>query len=119
MEKENRDYISDSALDKLNGSRRVFLKGLIASGVGGVGGAVLRPTPGMASEGAAIQKNRKSVAEPKKRVPITEDVDVLARGGRRDGRCWRSRRSRKDGVKNTSCGVFWMYGGKRNFGDGE
>jgi len=35
----------------------------------------------MASEGAAIQKNLKSVVEPKKKVPIIEDVDVLVVGG--------------------------------------
>ena len=81
MQEENRDYKSDSVLGRLNGSRRIFLKGLIASGVGGVGGALLRPNPGMASGGAAIQKNRKSVVEQKKKVPIAEDVDVLVVGG--------------------------------------
>jgi hypothetical protein len=34
MEKGNRGYKSDSVLDELNRGRRVFLKGLIATGVG-------------------------------------------------------------------------------------
>jgi len=59
----------------------MFLKGLIASGVGGVSGALLRPNSGMASEGAGIQKNRKSIIESKRKVPIVEDVDVLVVGG--------------------------------------
>ena len=35
----------------------------------------------MASEGPAIQKNRKSVVEQKRKVPVVEDVDILVVGG--------------------------------------
>ena len=35
----------------------------------------------MVSGGAAIQKNRKSIVEQKKKVPIIEDMDVLVVGG--------------------------------------
>jgi len=81
MKKDDRDYQTGSILEKFNGSRRIFLKGLIASGAGGVSGFLLRPNPGMASGGAAIQGNRKSVVEQKRKVPIVEDVDVLVVGG--------------------------------------
>ena len=81
MKKDDRDHKASSILEKFNGSRRIFLKGLIASGAGGVSGLLLRPNPGMASEGAAIQKNYKSVVEQSRKVPIVEDVDVLVVGG--------------------------------------
>ena len=81
MEESEGVFKTDNFLERFNGGRRMFLKGLIASGVGGVGGTLLRPGSGMASEGVAIQKNRKSVVEPKKKVPIVEDVDVLVVGG--------------------------------------
>ena len=81
MKKDDRDDKTCIILERFNGSRRIFLKGLIASGAGGVSGILLRPKPGMASGGTAIQKNRKSVVEQRRKVPIVEDVDVLVVGG--------------------------------------
>jgi len=81
MKKDDREHKTDSILEKFNGSRRIFLKGLLASGAGGVGGILLRSQPGIASAGTAIQKNRKSVVEQAKKVPVIEDVDILVVGG--------------------------------------
>ena len=81
MKKDDRDHKTSGILEKFNGSRRIFLKGLIASGAGGVSGFLLPPNPSMASGGATIQKNRKSVVEQRREVPILEDVDVLVVGG--------------------------------------
>ena len=81
MRKDDGNHKTGSTLEKFNGSRRTFLKGLIASGAAGTGGFLLRPNPGMASGGAAIQKNRKSVVEQSRKVPIVEDVDILVVGG--------------------------------------
>ncbi len=81
MKKDSTDHKAGDMSGKFNGSRRIFLKGLIASGAAGAGTFLFRSEPGMASEGAAIQKNRKSIIEPKRKVPIVEEVDVLVVGG--------------------------------------
>ena len=82
MKKNGGDRKEGSTSEKFNGSRRTFLKGLVASGAGAVSGSLLRPNPGMASSSAAaIQMNRKSVVEEQKKVPVVEDVDVLVVGG--------------------------------------
>ncbi len=81
MKKDDGDHETGGTLEKLNGNRRIFLKGLIASGAVGATGFLFHPRPGMTSEGAAIQKNRKSIIEQKRKVPIVEDVDVLVVGG--------------------------------------
>lgn len=81
MKKDDRSHKTGSILEKFNGSRRTFLKGLIASGAVGASGLLLHPDPGMASGGAEIQKNRKSVVEQRRKVPIVEDVDILVVGG--------------------------------------
>ena len=41
----------------------------------------MRGSKSVSSGGAEIQKNRKSVVEQKRKVPIVEDVDVLVVGG--------------------------------------
>ena len=81
MKKDDVDHKTGNILEKFNGSRRTFLKSLIASGAVGASGLLLQPDPGMASGGAEIQKNRKSVVEQRKKIPIVEDVDILVVGG--------------------------------------
>jgi hypothetical protein len=81
MEKGNHVLRPASFLERHNGSSRVPLKGFVATRVGEVGGTLFRPSSGRASEGFSIQKNRKSVVEPEKKVSIAEDVDVLVVGG--------------------------------------
>jgi len=57
------------------------LKGLIASGVGGLSAALFRPMSGIALGGTTMQKNEKFVVEQTRKVPIIEDVDILVVGG--------------------------------------
>ncbi len=81
MKKNDKDQKADKILKRLHWGRRTFLKGLIASGVGGLGGALFRPMSGIALGGTPMQKNGKFVVEQTRKVPIIEDVDILVVGG--------------------------------------
>ena len=81
MSDNDKDHKTDNILKRLHWDRRTFLKGLIASGVGGLSGALFRPGSGMASEGNRIKKNGKFVVEQTRKVSIIEDVDILVVGG--------------------------------------
>ena len=72
---------ADNGEKKLNFGRRSFLKGLFASGVGGLSGGLFRPSSGMALEATTIQKNGEFIIEQTRRVPIIKDVDILVVGG--------------------------------------
>jgi len=81
MEKSDPEHKADHILKRLNFGRRTFLKGLIVSGVSGLGGSLFRPIAGMCSESGTIQKGGDFLVEPVRKVPIIRDVDVLVVGG--------------------------------------
>ncbi|HYA92177.1 MAG TPA: FAD-dependent oxidoreductase [Thermodesulfobacteriota bacterium] len=81
MSDNNRDHKTDNIFESRNWGRRTFLKGLIASGVGGLSGVLFRPSSAMALEDKRIKKNGKFVVESTRKVSIIEDVDILVVGG--------------------------------------
>ncbi len=81
MKKSDKGQKTDNIFKRLNFGRRTFLKGLIASGVGGLSGALFRTDPGMALGGTTLQKNGEFVIEQARKIPIIRDVDILVVGG--------------------------------------
>jgi len=81
MKKSRDDQNADSILRKLKFGRRSFLKGLTASAVGGLGGALFRPRAATALGGTNIQAKQGVIVEQTKKVPIIDEVDVLVVGG--------------------------------------
>lgn len=81
MSDNDKDHKTENIFERLHRGRRTFLKGLIATGVGGLSGALFRPGSGMALEGNRIKKNGKFVLEQTRKVSIIEDVDILVVGG--------------------------------------
>jgi len=72
---------ADTILKRLHSGRRTVLKGLIATGVGGLISDFFRRSSGMALAGTTIQKSGDFVVEPTRKTPIIRDVDVLVVGG--------------------------------------
>ena len=70
MSDNDTDDKTDNISERIHWGRRSFLKGLIASGVGGLSGALYRPGSGIASEGNRIKKNGKYVVEQTRKVSI-------------------------------------------------
>lgn len=81
MKKSDKGQKKDNVFKRLNFGRRTFLKGLIASGVGGLSGALFRPSSGMALGDTTLQKNGEFIIEPTRKIPIIRDVDILVVGG--------------------------------------
>ena len=81
MEKNDKDHDADNSLKRFNFGRRTFLKGLLASGIGVLGGTLLGPILGVSSKGSAAQKDGDFLVEPARKVPIIREVDVLVVGG--------------------------------------
>lgn len=81
MKKNDNDHKADNVFAGLTWGRRTFLKGLIATGVGGFIGGLFRPSSGMALEGTKIQKGGDFFLEPRRKTPVIRNVDVLVVGG--------------------------------------
>ncbi len=81
MGKSNPEHKGGHVRKRFNFDRRTFLKGLLASGIGVWGNALLGPLAGMSSEGSVKQESGDFLVEQARKVPIIRSVDVLVVGG--------------------------------------